>query len=198
MVANFEDITRAFERVGFVDVILPFLLIFTIIFAVLEKTRILGEAKRNLNIALSFIFALVVVIPHVTGNLPGGFDPVEIINQALPKVTLIAVAIIAFMVLIGVFAQDKIIFGLTSIGWIGTLSVIAILFIFGSAAGWWSPNFMDWLEEIFGSDTLAWVIMILTIGIILAFLTGGGEKQQLGAFKRFSDNLGELFGGKRQ
>jgi len=31
------------QDIGVVDVILPFILIFTIVFAVLEKTKILGE-----------------------------------------------------------------------------------------------------------------------------------------------------------
>ena len=31
-----------FERIGVYDVVLPFILVFTIVFAILEKTRVLG------------------------------------------------------------------------------------------------------------------------------------------------------------
>jgi len=111
-----DELARTLDRFGFVDVLLPFLLIFTIIFAVLEKTKILGEEKRNMNTAIAVIFALIVVIPHVTGNLPAGFDPVLIINSALPAVSLVVVAVISLMILIGVFAHEKIYLGLSMTG----------------------------------------------------------------------------------
>ena len=46
---EFQEVFKSLDRMGFTDVVLPFLLIFTVIFAVLDKTKILGEAKRNLN-----------------------------------------------------------------------------------------------------------------------------------------------------
>ena len=96
MVSNFRfnELGRALERVGVVDVLLPFLLIFTIVFAVLEKSRILGEERRNMNSAIAIIFALMIVIPHITGNLPAGYDPVLIINAALPAVGFVVVGIV--------------------------------------------------------------------------------------------------------
>jgi len=79
---------------------LYFPLIFTLVFAVLEKSKILGEEKRNLNSAIALIMALIVVIPHLTGNLPAGYDPVLVINSALPSVSLVVVAIV--LIIIGI------------------------------------------------------------------------------------------------
>ena len=193
---QFQGLFRSLERVGLVDVLLPFLLIFTIIFAVLEKTKILGEEKRNMNVAISIIFALIVVVPHVTGNFPAGYDPVAILNSALPSVSLVVVAVIALMILLGVFAHDRLMLGVTAPGWIGLFSVVAVVYIFGSSAGWWGPNFIDWLDTSFGSDVVAVVIMILIFGIIIAFVTGGGEREKVGALNRVGIDLGKLFGGK--
>ncbi|MBW2976866.1 hypothetical protein KY347_05460 [Candidatus Woesearchaeota archaeon] len=179
------------------EILLPFLLIFTILFAVLEKTRILGEAKRNMNIGLAIVFSLVTVIPHITGDYPAGYDPIEVINSALPSVSLLVVAIIALMILIGVFAHDRLFLGATMPGWIAFFSIVAIVWIFGSAAGWWEPGFMGWLDGTFGSNAVAVVIMLLVFGIIIAFVTGGGERDQVGALNRLGVNLGELFGGKK-
>jgi len=195
---DFRNLAGALERIGFVDVLLPFLLIFTIIFSILEKTKILGEAKRNMNVGIAFIFALMVVVPHVTGNFPAGYDPVAIINAALPSVSLVVVAVIALMILIGVFAHDRIMLGMTAPGWVGLFSVVALVFIFGSAAGWWNQGVLNWLEGIFGSDMVAIFIMLLVFGIIIAFVTGGSEAEGVGgAAKRLGFNLGELFGGKK-
>ena len=194
MAIGFEDFIISLERVGFVDVLLPFLLVFTIIFAILEKTKILGEGKRNMNVGIALIFALIVVIPHVTGNFPAGYDPVQIINAALPSVSLVIIAIISLMILVGVFAHDRLLWGMTAPGWIGLVSIVIIAFIFGSAAGWWQVGFLDWLDSIFGSDVIAVIIMILVFGIIIAFVTGGGEAEKKGGyFERAGLNLGELF-----
>ena len=195
---QFENFFISLERVGFVDVLLPFLLIFTVIFSILDKTKIMGDGKRNMNVAVALIFALLVVIPHVTGNFPAGYDPVQIINSALPSVSLVIVAVISLMILIGVFAHDRIMLGMTAPGWVGIFSIVVLVFIFGSSAGWWSTGFIDWLDSIFGSDILAIVIMLLVFGIIIAFVTGGGEAEGAGgAAKRLGFNIGELFGGKK-
>lgn len=192
---TFNRFIESLQRIGVVDVLLPFLLIFTVIFAVLEKTKILGEGKKNMNIGLAFIFALLVVVPHVTGRFPAGYDPVQIINSALPSVSLLVVAIIALLILIGVFAHDRVMLGLTAPGWVGLFSIVAIVYIFGSAAGWWQSGFLNWLEGIFGTDAVAILIMILVFGIIIAFVTGGGEGEKVGALNRVGINLKELFGG---
>ena len=195
MVSGFQDLIISLERLGFTDVLLPFLLIFTVIFAVLEKTKIMGEGKRNMNVGIAFIFALLVVVPHVTGNFPAGYDPVKIINAALPSVSLVVVAVIALMILIGVFAHDRIMLGLTAPGWVGLFSIVTLVFIFGSAAGWWQTGILQWLENLFGSDIVAVAIMLLVFGIIIAFVTGGGEHEKVGALNRVGVDLGKLFGG---
>ena len=192
---SFGNLAASLERIGFMDVVLPFLLIFTVIFAVLEKTKIMGEGKRNLNIGIAFIFALMVVVPHVTGNFPAGYDPVAVINAALPSVSLVVVAVIALMILIGVFAHDRIMLGLTAPGWVGLFSIVTLVFIFGSAAGWWQTGFLQWLEDLFGQDIIAVAIMLLVFGIIIAFVTGGGEHEKVGALNRVGIDLGKLFGG---
>lgn len=192
-----EEFVRTLESYGLVDVLLPFLLIFTIIFAVLEKSKILGEEKRNMNSAIAIIFALIVVIPHVTGNLPAGYDPVLIINSALPSVSIVVVAIIALMIMIGVFAHEKIHFGLSMPGWVAFFSVITLIIIFGSAAGWWVSGFDTWLERTFGSDALAVFVMIVVFGVIIAFITGGeGERDKIGGLKRMGIDFSKFFGGR--
>ena len=65
--AVFDNFAFTLDNWGVSDVLLPFLLVFTIVYAVLAKTKILGEAK-NLNIVLAIVLGLVFVIPHVTGG----------------------------------------------------------------------------------------------------------------------------------
>jgi len=62
---NLQDFFRAADAWGLTDVILPFMLIFIIFFAILEKAKVLGNEKKNLNIGVSLIVSLMVVIPHI-------------------------------------------------------------------------------------------------------------------------------------
>ena len=195
---NLEEFVRTMESWGLTDVMLPFLLIFTIMFAVLQKTRILGEEKRQINMVVSLVFGLLVVIPHVTDSYPSGFDIVEVLNQALPSVSVVVVAVIMLLILIGLFGGEAKFLGAALPGWIAFLSLLVILFIFGNAAGWWGGQWGSWMTNFFGEDAIAIMIMILVFGIIIAFITGGeGEREKLGTFGRFRYDFKKIFtGGK--
>ena len=45
MVSTFRGVLEFFQDLGVYDVILPFLLIFTIVFAILEKARVFGTEE---------------------------------------------------------------------------------------------------------------------------------------------------------
>ena len=45
----------------FVETILPFLLIFTIVFAVLQKAKILGEGKRQIDAIVALVVGLLFI-----------------------------------------------------------------------------------------------------------------------------------------
>ncbi len=195
---NLQDFVIALERWGLIDVLLPFLLIFILLFAVLQKTHILGDEKRNLNTVLALVISLIVVVPHVTGNYPAGYDPVDIMLGALPAISIIVVAIVMLLLMIGLFAHDKIYLGMTMPGWIAFFSIATLVVIFGSSAGWFASGFNVWLDDLFGSDALAVVIMVLVFGIIIAFVTGSGkEKEEYGAMKGLGFYADKLFGGKK-
>ncbi len=88
---------------GLFDVVLPFLLIFAIIFAILEKTLILGKEsdgapKKNLN----SIVALVVALLFVSAN-----KAVNIISTALPNIALMIVIAVSFLLMLGVFWKTE-------------------------------------------------------------------------------------------
>ena len=45
----------------FVETILPFLLVFTLVFAILEKTKILGDGKRQIDAIVALVIGLIFV-----------------------------------------------------------------------------------------------------------------------------------------
>ena len=192
-----EELVFALDRWRVADVMLPFLLIFVIVYAILQKTRILEEGKQNLSVVDAVIVGLLVVVPHVTGRFPPNADPVEIMNNALPQVSLILVAVIFLLMLIGVFGQDYVMLGVSMPGWIAFFSIFVIVLIFGGAAGWWSGYFGETLERFFGQEGVAIAIMLLVFGIIIAWITSDSkEREDRTSMGRFGADFSKLFGKK--
>jgi hypothetical protein len=194
-----EGFVRTLEGWGLTDVMLPFLLIFVIVYAILQKTKILGEARKNLNVIIAVVVALLVVIPHVTGRFPANSDPVLIINDALPQVSIVLVAVIFLLILIGVFGQDYVFLGVTMPGWITLVSLITIVLIFGGSAGWWDSGFGTTLENFFGTEGVAIFIMLVVFGLIIAWITSDSkEKEGVSIARRMGFDFERLFGGGKK
>lgn len=191
---NLENFIIMANNWGLQDVLLPFLVIFLITFAILQKTHVLGENKKNLNVAFSVILGLLVVIPHVTNSYPHGLDIVEIMNSALPTVSLILVAVVMLLILIGLFGGKVNLLGFALSNWIVFLSIIIIAWIFLGAAYNW--NSWYWIEGVFGSEAVALIVIILVFGIIIAFITGGDEdREKRKSAGELTQNLRKVFGG---
>src|SRR3989344_2130452 len=104
---------------GFFDIVLPFILVFTLVFALLDKTKILGkegeEPKRNINTLVAFVFGLLVVATT---------SVVQVLNDALPVITLILIILLCFMLLVGAFHGDKEFDHFSSGFWKGFLTLV--------------------------------------------------------------------------
>lgn len=149
MVAPLVNAVNFFRDFGLFDVILPFLLVFAIVFSILEKTKILGEEKtkkdeigtpkRSLNAMVAFVSAMLVVATNKV---------VTTINTALPNVILLVIVIVLFLMLIGVFYKEgDFNFSETHKGWVIGFSIIiliAIILIFLNSLT--LANGESWLE----------------------------------------------------
>lgn len=189
MALNFETFIDQLEGLGVVDVLLPFLLVFAIVYAVLMKTKLLGKDNKNINIIIALILGMSVVIPHVTNSYPPGSDVVDIMNVALPQVSLIAVAFVSLMILLGVFGTEW--SGKSISGAVALVSAVAVFLIFGGAAGWWDSY---WLYDIFGEEAISLFVMLIIFGIIVWFITKepSSKGDTSDGFKKWMD----VFAGK--
>lgn len=193
---NLEEFIRILDSWGLTDVMLPFLLIFVVIFALMAKTRVLGEDKKKYNLIIALVIALLVVIPHVLDYYPPRGDVVDIMNQALPQVSLIAVAVIMLLILIGLFGGESKWMGSSLSGWIAIVAFIVIIIIFGGAAGWWEE--WSWFHNFFGAETVAVIVMVLVFAILVWWITRGeGKEKEANALSQLGKWVGEMFGGKK-
>ncbi len=154
-----------FQQYGVLDFLLPFLLVFTIVFAVLQKTEILGKQK-NFNVIIALVLALLFVVPHLLGTYPLGYDPVQVMNETLPSISLVAVAAIMLLLLMGIFGTG---FARAAAPLIAILAIIFVAYIFGASLNLWRGPydiFYWWTTEV--TELL---IIILVFGLIVYFIT---------------------------
>ena len=177
------------ENERFLESALPFLLIFVMVFAVLQKTKIIGEGRRQFNTIVALALSLMVILPHLTGSYPPGKDVVEIMNTALPQVSLLIIVILSALLLVGVFAPG-IMFGGTSAGvFLGLVSIAAVIYIFGNAAGFWQAG--GWLSFLGDPDTQAVIVIITVFALIIWFITreDGSGSGLMGFFGKIMEEM---------
>ena len=188
---SFADTFQRLDAMGLTDVMLPFLLIFSIVFAVLNKAKIFGKDKKNIDVIVALVIALLVVKPHVTGAYPPGGDVVEIMNNAIPHVSIVIIGIVMLLIMIGVFGVNIDLAGSSLGGIVALLAALIVFFIFGKSAGWFGGNLPSWLGFLNNPDTLALIVVLLVFGIIVAFVTGEDEGNAGKGIMDFFDEIGK-------
>ncbi len=171
MVSTLQQSIEFLKDFGMFDVVLPFLLVFAIVFAVLEKTMILGKegnagTKKNLNAIVALVMALITVATN---------QVVSVINEALPNIVLLGVVSISFLLLVGMFLKTGE-FDLheKSKKWfmfVLFLMFLGTVFIFASAIGIDGVSMLDrffsWIGGAIGTSIVApLVFLVIVVGTI--------------------------------
>ncbi len=144
--------------------IYPFLLVFFIVFAVLERTKILGEEKKQLNALVSFVVSLIFV---------SALSPKLIISNLITFLSIGLVIVFVILLLGGFVYSGKEGLELTSAMKTGLGIVITIALIFGILwATGVSGNVYDSLfnqswSEAFWSNFFFIVLIGIALGVIL-------------------------------
>ena len=155
---------------GIFDVVLPFLLVFTVIFGVLEKTKIFGEengkTRKNINSMVAFSVAFFVI---------AATQVVNVMQAALPMIMLLLVLVIAFMIVYGSTlsegqmnlwdnmdkAKKAFAFGLF-------IAIIAI--VLGGMN--MLEGIINWIFSSISGPAASTVILLLVIGIFMWIVIG--------------------------
>lgn len=196
----FQDAIYQLEALGVADVILPFILIFTIVFAVLQKSKVLGtddngRPRKNYNVVIGLVMGLAVVIPHVMGAYPSNdSDVVNIINLALPNISAVLVAVLMLLLIIGVFAGEVNFAGTSVAGWAVLFALAVTVIVFGAAANWFDlPYWLYFMNDI---ETQSLIVVILVFALIIWFITKE-DKPKKDTDKNVLQQLGEVMKTKK-
>jgi uncharacterized BrkB/YihY/UPF0761 family membrane protein len=146
----------------FTDLVLPFVLVFALIFAILDRTKILGEEKRQINAIIAFVIGLLLIaFPF----------PRSIITNLMPLLAVLAVVMLVFLMLYsfaGGKAEEKwirITFGII----VGLTLIIALLIL----TGFWSVVVNAFTGNSGGSIAANIIFIIVVIAAVaLVIVTG--------------------------
>lgn len=188
MASAFREALSFFGRVGVYDVVLPFLMIFTIVFAILEKSKVLGMeeiegqkyTRKNLNAMVAFCVAFFAIASSRI---------VEIITQVSAQMVILLLLSIFFMLLVGSFwDEDEGPFSLKKLGgpWVTIFTIImfvGILAIFMMAIK--TEDGTPWLTWVLEYVSTHWsgafvgsiILMLIIIGF-MAFVISDPNKKK--------------------
>ncbi len=168
----FQGVLVFFQDVGVYDVVLPFLLVFTLVYALLEKTRVLGVervgdkeyTKKNVNSLLAFTIAFFVI---------ASTQLVAIISEVVSNMVLLLILLICFMLLVGSMERDKK-EGFQLEGWSKSAFYVimfgGIILIFLNALGWlqlaWDYMMLYWDTQFVGM-----IILLVVLVLLILFIT---------------------------
>jgi hypothetical protein len=152
-----------FESAFFTEMLLPFLLVFVVVFAILQKSKILGDGKAQIDAMVGLVVGLILI----------GFpQPRDILVGIMPWMAVGVAVILVFLILYGFVAGDlsggvpdglKIAFGIMA----GIFTIGVVLFISGLGPMIW---------DSFGGESEIWmniVMIVLVLGAVSIAVWGG-------------------------
>jgi peptidoglycan/LPS O-acetylase OafA/YrhL len=154
-----------FDSVLLTEVLLPFLLVFVLVFAILQKSKILGDGKAQIDALVSLAIALMLIAFET---------PRDIVVNLMPWLAVGLSVILVFMILYGLVAGDlsnapdwmKWVFGILA----GLFTIGVVLYVTG-----FYTVIQDWFSGT--NSIMSDVIIIVVIGVALAvaFRSGGSS-----------------------
>jgi len=165
MVDSITDILVVWEELGIFYYALPFLLIFALVFAILQKIKITGKENRPID----------AVIALTIGLLALQFDEVPIFFQTIfPKVGIGLAVLLVALILMGLFVDAKrhefAVWTFFSLG--GIIGIIILITSFEEYS-WWTGGF--WYE-----NSAAIIAGIVIIVFVFMVINSGKEKATAG------------------
>ena len=164
MAVDLYDLIFQWQNYGIFDIALPFLLIFTLSYAVLDKTKILGKKNKNINIIVALVLGfLFLQNPFLLASLQG----------LLPNVSFALVVLLLFLLIVGVLMGDKyaewkgMTFNVAAL-----IAVIALIWAMFTQPGLEYGGAQDIIYNFLGPEALPLVAFLLIVIVAIAAVRG--------------------------
>ncbi len=186
VIGSFTNLAQYFQAYGVMDFLLPFILVFTILYAVTAKL-VLFKDHKQFRVVIALVLSLLFVVPHIVGTYPLGYDPVQVMNESLPSISLVSVAAIMVLLLMGIFGAD---FSAAAAPFIAIISLGFVIYIFGASLKIWRGPY-----DVFywwSADVTELMVVLFIFGLVVWFIvkepSKPGDKSFIG---KFADDFGK-------
>ena len=166
---SFGDVLNSWEQLGFFSHLLPFLLIFALVFGILSKVNLFGK-NRAVNVIIAFVVAIM--------SLQFALVP-QFFSEIFPRVGIGLVIILSLFIIIGLFTNPK--SNVMNYFLLG-IALIIFVIILVQSAGSVGIRSVDWWTTNWSMVLAVGVILILVVVIIVAGGAGGKTKPGAPAF----------------
>ncbi|MFH1803223.1 MAG: hypothetical protein ABH864_07310 [archaeon] len=141
----------------FVETILPAILIFVIVFAILQKSKVLGDGKRQIDAIVSLVIAILFI---------SFAQAVGIVLQMVPFLAVSLIILVVLFILLGSFWKDDLPKGIQYV-------LMAVVMIAVVVAAMYFTGAWEWLMDLIyggvgGTDSSDLFTNIIFIIIIAA------------------------------
>ena len=158
-----------FNNPFFTEMLLPFLLVFVVVFAILQKSKVLGNGKAQIDSMVAMVVGLILI---------GVEQPREIIVGLMPWMAVGVAVILVLLILYGFVAGDlskspkwmRVVFGILA----GLFTTGVVLYVTGLG-----NLIMGWFSSSGSGDIWMNVFMVLLVigAMIVAVVSGKPSKK---------------------
>ena len=166
------EVINSLEQIGFFSLILPFLLLFAVVFAILSKIKVFEE-KKGVNGIIAFVVALMALQLDFVSRF---------FTEIFPRVGVGIAIILIIIIFLGMFLPDEGWAKYTLLGIVGVVLVVILIQTAGalgwSAGSWWYDN---------------WPLVagIITVVVIIAVIVGASSEKKTNPAVPFFQSLFE-------
>ncbi|MBS3065780.1 hypothetical protein J4229_01915 [Candidatus Pacearchaeota archaeon] len=177
MAFTIADILNQWQTAGVFDYILPFLLIFSVVFGILASTNILGKQK-GVNVIVSLVVGLLA--------LRLGFVQL-FFAQIFPRLGVGIGVILALLILTGLFVNKK-----EARYWMwGIAGVAVLIWLFVLVNSFQSVGWLGIYGGYVGDYAGLIIGLVLLIGVIIAVVASKSGGSSDGSFERQEYHAGK-------
>lgn len=183
---GFGEILNSWQQLGVFDYMIPFLLIFAIVYGILIQMKLFGGKADPTGRIVNAIIALAVGLMSLQFGFVSRF-----FSELFPRVGIGLVILLLFIIFTGLFSDYKSKAIIYTMYGIGAAVLIVVLALTANTAGTFSylPVLgYNWI------NILPWIVLLALIGVVIG---AGREKRQEGPETVFSKLLEGAAGSNR-
>jgi hypothetical protein len=197
------EIIQNLDKLGIVEIFLPFVLIFTVLYSLLNSVKLLSkdpDDNKKYSTIIALVMSLLVIFGHVANVTVAGIDVVDFINKSLPGIAGLVVAFVLFFIVLALVMPSMFDEKKSFPRIIVIAALIIALYIFGDALGWFKFSSKVNIQGTWlGDPSNQAILLVLFAFIVVVWVIVGGKKDsgKSGGLKNMGSFIKWLFGNAK-